>query len=149
LSTSFFVMAVLGPSAVADSLEWRGAMHRRPWPVAVLLLAVIVAVAGCARSPESDPEQLADELAQVKADRDQLAVLVRQLSTTSATLEQYTVNDRQHCLDTLQAVRRRMQQARAALAAGSADTRNAASHLRAASEALGNALDDDCAPATP
>jgi hypothetical protein len=124
-------------------------MHRRPWPMAVLLLAASVAVAGCAKSPESDAEQLAGELAQVKADRDQLAALVRQLSATSATLEQYTVNDRQRCLDTLQAVRRRMLQARVALEAGKADTRSAASHLRAASDALGNALDDDCAPATP
>jgi hypothetical protein len=53
------------------------------------------------RQPTSDTEQLAGELAEVKADRDHLAGLVEQLATTSATLEAYTINDRQGCLKTL------------------------------------------------
>jgi hypothetical protein len=88
-----------------------GAMHRRLGPVAVLLA---VAVAGCGASQEPDTEQLATELAEVKADRDHLAALVKQLATTSATLEAYTINDRQGCLDTLNTVRRRLDNARAA-----------------------------------
>ena len=43
----------------------------------------------------SETEQLDRELAEVKADRDHLAGLVKQLATTSATLEAYTINDRQ------------------------------------------------------
>jgi hypothetical protein len=86
-------------------------------------------------SPEPDTEQLAGELAQVKADRDQLAALVRQLSTTSAALEAYTVNDRQGCLDTLGAVRQRIGNARAALKAGKVDGKKAAFHLSSASKA--------------
>jgi hypothetical protein len=81
---------------------------------------------------------------QVKADRDQLAALVRQLSTTSATLEAYTINDRKGCLDQLKTVRKRIIAARTDLA-----TRNAARHLDSASKGLDDALGGDCAPATP
>ena len=123
-------------------------MHRRPWPVAVLV-AVAVAVAGCARSPTSDTEQLDRELAEVKADRDHLAGLVKQLATTSATLEAYTINDRQGCLKTLRTVHQRINNARTALKAGKAEGKTAAAHLSSASESLDNALDENCAPATP
>ena len=121
-------------------------MKRRSWPVAVLLT---VAVAGCGASPEPDTEQLAGELAEVKADRDHLAALVKQLATTSATLEAHMVNDRQGCLDTLGAVRHQMDNARAALKAGNVDGRDAAIHLSSASEGLDDALHGSCAPATP
>jgi hypothetical protein len=121
-------------------------MNRRPWPVAILLA---VAVAGCGASRTADTEQHAGELEEVKADRDRLAALVKQLATTSATLEAYTINDRQGCLDTLSAVRQRVDNARAALKAGKVNGKDAASHLGVASEGLDDALDGDCAPATP
>jgi hypothetical protein len=123
-------------------------MRRRPWPVAVLL-AVAVTVGGCAGRPTSDTEQLDRELAEVKADRDHLAGLVKQLATTSATLEAYTINDRQGCLKTLRTVRQRINNARTALKAGTAEGKNAAAHLNSASESLDHALDENCAPATP
>jgi hypothetical protein len=121
-----------------------GAMNRRPWMVAVLL-AVAVAATGCGANPAPDTNQLAGELAEVKADRDHLAALVRQLSTTSATLEAYAIYDRQGCLDRLQTVRKRIVAARADLRAGKA----AAPHLDSASKGLDDALGGDCAPATP
>ena len=123
-------------------------MHRRPWPVAVLL-AVAVAVGGCAHSPTSDTGQLDRELAEVKADRDHLAGLVKQLATTSATLEAYTINDRQGCLKTLRRVRQRINNARTALKVGKTEVKTAAAHLSSASESLDDALDENCAPATP
>lgn len=75
--------------------------------------------------------------------------MVRQLSTTSATLEAYTVNDRQGCLGALKAVRRRIAAARAELRAGAAGAATAARHLDSAGRGLDDALDRDCAPATP
>ena len=123
-------------------------MHRRPWPVAILL-AMAVAAGGCARSPTSDTEQLDRELAEVKADRDHLAGLVKQLATTSATLEAYTINDRQGCLKALRTVRQRINNARTALNAGKAEGKTAAAQLSSASEILDDALDENCAPATP
>jgi hypothetical protein len=123
-------------------------MRRRAWSVAVLL-AVAMAVGGCAGRPTSDAEQLAGELAEVKADRDHLAGLVKQLATTSATLEAYTINDRQGCLKTLRTVRQRISNARTALKAGKAEGKNAAAHLDSASESLDDALGENCAPATP
>ena len=119
-------------------------MIRRPWTMPVLL-AVVLAATGCAAKPESDTNQLAGQLAEVKADRDHLAALVRQLSTTSATLEAYTINDRKGCLDQLKTVRKRIIAARADLG-----TRKAAAlHLDSASQGLDDALGGDCAPATP
>jgi hypothetical protein len=127
-----------------------GAMNRRLWPVAVLLaVAVTVGMVGCGGSPKPDTDQLAGELAEVKADRDRLAALVQQLATTSATLEAYTVNDRQGCLDALNTVRQRMDSARAALKAGKVQGKDAAVHLGSASSGLDDALGGDCAPATP
>jgi uncharacterized phage infection (PIP) family protein YhgE len=121
-------------------------MNRRPWPVAILF-AMAVALAGCATEPQPGADQLAGELTQVKADRDHLAAMVKQLAATSATLENYTINDRQGCLDTLRAVVEQVDKTRAALKTGKADAKNAASQLSAASRALNNALDQDCAPA--
>jgi hypothetical protein len=121
-----------------------GAMHRRPWTLAVLLV-VVVAVTGCGAGQASGTDQTAGELAEVKADRDHLAALVRQLSTTSATLEAYTINDRKGCLDQLKTVRKRIIAARADLG-----TRKAAAlQLDSASKGLDDALGGDCAPATP
>ena len=51
-------------------------MHRRPWTLAVLLV-VVVAVTGCGAGQASGSDQTAGELAEVKADRDHLAALVR------------------------------------------------------------------------
>jgi hypothetical protein len=121
-----------------------GAMNRRPWTGAVLLVAAI-AVTGCGAGQASGTDQTAGELAEVKADRDQLAALIRQLSTTSATLEAYTINDRQGCLEQLKTVRKQIIAARANLR-----TRKAAAlHLDSASQGLDDALGGDCAPATP
>jgi hypothetical protein len=114
-----------------------------------VLLAVALAVTGCAASPEPDTNQLAGQLAEVKADRDHLAALVKQLAATSATLEAYTVNDRRGCLDRLKAVRRRIVDARADLRTGNVGGKEAALHLDSASKGLDDALDQDCAPATP
>ena len=122
-------------------------MKRRPWTAAVLL-AVAVAAAGCGTDQEAGSDQLAGELADVKADRDHLAAMVAQLSTSSATLEAYAVNDRQGCLATLKAVRQRLAAARADLRAGNADGKTAA-QLASASRHLDDALDGDCAPAAP
>ena len=77
------------------------------------------------------------------------AGLGKQLATTSATLEAYTINDRQGCLETLRTVRQRISNARAALKAGKAEGKNAAAHLDSASESLDDALGESCAPATP
>jgi len=121
-------------------------MNRRPWPVAILL---IMAVAGCGPEPQLDTDQLAGELAQVKADRDRLAALVKQLADTSATLENYAINDRQGCLDTLRAVGEQLDNTRAALKNGKANAKSAASQLTSTSTALSDALDKDCAPAEP
>jgi hypothetical protein len=99
------------------------------------------------RAPDSD--RLAGELAEVKADRDHLAALVQQLSTTSATLEAYTVNDRQGCLSTLRAVRQRIAAARARLEDGAADGGSAARQLDSAGSGLDAAIRGDCAPAVP
>jgi uncharacterized protein YPO0396 len=125
-------------------------MNRPPWPVATLLaMAVAVAVAGCGTEPQPDTDQLAGELAQLKAERDHLATLVRQLADTSATLESYTINDRQGCLDALSAVAEQIDDTRAALKTGRANAKSAASQLGSASNALDSALDKDCAPAEP
>ena len=118
-------------------------MHRRPWTV--LLLVVVVAVTGCGAGQAPGSDQTAEELAEVKADRDHLAVLVRQLSTTSATLGAYTINDREGCLDKLKTVRKRIIAARADLGT----RKGAALHLDSASRGLDDALGRDCAPATP
>ena len=97
-------------------------MRRRPWPVAVLARHGR-SRGWLRRQPTSDTEQLAGELAEVKADRDHLAGLVKQLATTPATLEAYTINDRQGCLKTLRTVRQRINYARTALKAGKAEAR--------------------------
>ena len=123
-------------------------MNQRPWPAAILL-AMAMAVAGCATEPQPRADQLAGELAEVKADRDHLAALVKQLAATSATLENYTINDRQGCLDTLRAVGEQLDRAGGALKTGNINARNAASEVSSASSALDNALDKDCAPASP
>jgi hypothetical protein len=123
-------------------------MNRRPWTV-VLLLAVAVAVTGCETERAPDSDRLAGELAEVKADRDHLAALVQQLSTTSATLEAYTINDRQGCLGTLKAVRQRIAAARARLGDGAANGGNAARQLDSAGRGLDAAIRGDCAPAVP
>ena len=123
-------------------------MNRRQWMV-MLLVAVVLATTGCAARTEPDPSQLAGQLASVKADRDQLAAMVKQLASTSATLEAYTVNNRQGCLDSLKAVRRRIIDARASLGAGKADSKQVARQLDSASRSLDDAMDKDCAPAAP
>jgi hypothetical protein len=71
------------------------------------------------------------------------------LATTSATLEAYTVKDRQGCLETLSALRQRMDNARAALKVGKVDGKNAASHLSSASEGLDDALAGTAHQPTP
>jgi hypothetical protein len=119
------------------------------WVDVVLLVAVVLATSGCAAKPEPDTNQLAGQLATVKADRDHLAALVNQLATTSATLEAYTINNRQGCLDSLKAARRRIIDARASLGATKVDGKKAARQLDAASRSLDDALEKDCAPATP
>jgi hypothetical protein len=121
-------------------------MNQRPWPVVMLL---VLAVAGCGASPTADTEQRGGELEEVKADRDRLAALVKQLAATSATLEAYTINNRQGCLDRLRALRQRVDNARAALQAGKIDGKEAASHLGVANKGLDRALGGDCAPAAP
>ena len=121
-------------------------MNQRPWPVVMLL---VLAVAGCGASPTADTEQRAGELEEVKADRDRLAALVKQLAATSATLEAYTINNRQGCLDRLRALRQRVDNARAALQAGKIHGKEAASHLGVANKGLDRALGGDCAPAAP
>ena len=125
-------------------------MNRQPWPVAIFLAMVVaVAAAGCGTEPQPDADQLAGELAQVKADREHLAALVKQLADTSATLENYTINDRQGCLETVRAVAEQVDNTRAALKTGKANAKSAASQLGSASNALDSALDKDCAPAEP
>ena len=125
-------------------------MNRQPWPVAIFLaMAMAVAIAGCGTEPQADADQLAGELAHVKADRDHLAALVKQLADTSATLENYTINDRQGCLDALRAVAEQIDTTRAALKTGKANAKSAASQLGSVSNALDGALDKDCAPAEP
>jgi hypothetical protein len=123
-------------------------MNRRPW-TAVLLLAVAITATGCGTERAADGGRLAGELAEARADRDRLAELVRQLSATSATLEAYTVNDRQGCLGSLKAVRRRIAAARARLRDGAADGGNAARQLDSAGRGLDVAIRGDCAPAVP
>ena len=88
----------------------------------------------------SETEQLDRELAEVKADRDHLAGLVKQLATTSATLEAYTINDRQGCLKTQRGVCQQINSACTAMQAGTAEAKNAAAHLSSASESLDHAL---------
>jgi transposase len=124
-------------------------MNRRPWPVAILLAMAVAAVAGCGTEPRPDADQLAGELAEVRADRDHLAALVKRLAATSATLENYTINDRQGGLDTLRAVGEQVDNTRAALKTGKANAKHAASQLGSASNALTNALARHCAPADP
>jgi len=119
-------------------------MHRRPSTVAVLLV-VAIAVTGCGAGQASGTDQTARELAEVKADRDHLAALVKQLSTTSATLEAYTINNRAGCLEQLKTVRKRILAARADLGTPKVTAR----HLDSASKGLNDALGGDCAPATP
>ena len=123
-------------------------MSRRSWTMAVLL-AMLVAITGCAAKTEADTDQLAGQLAAVKADRDRLATMVKQLATTSATLEAYTVNNRRGCLDRLKAVRRRIIDTRTGLRAGKVAGKQAALQLDAATRSLDHALDNDCAPASP
>lgn len=61
----------------------------------------------------------------------------------------YTINNRQGCLDRLRAVRRRVDNTRAALQDGKIDENKAASHLGVANKGLDRALGEDCAPAAP
>jgi hypothetical protein len=124
-------------------------MNRRPWTMAVLLVAVLLATTGCAPKKEPDTNQLAGQLAAVEADRDHLAALVKQLATTSATLEAYAINNRQGCLSSLKAVRRRIIDARASLGDGKVDGKQVALQLDSARRSLDDALDKDCAPAAP
>jgi hypothetical protein len=128
--------------------EKGGGMNRRPWQVAILL-TMAVAVSGCGAEPQPDADQLAGELAEVKTDRDHLAALVKQLAASSATLENYTINDRQGCLDTMRAVAEQLDRTGGALKAGNVNAKNAASEVSSASSTLDNAVDKDCAPATP
>lgn len=114
-----------------------------------MVLLLVLAAAGCGASPTASTEQRPGELEEDKADRDRLAALVQQLAATSATLEAYTINNRQGCLDRLRAVRRRVDNARAALQAGRIDGNKAASHLGVANKGLDTALGEDCAPAAP
>ena len=119
-------------------------MNRRPWTV-VVPLVVVVAVTGCGAGQASGTDQAAGELAEVKADRDHLAALVSQLSTTSATREAYTINGRKGCLHQLKAVRKRIIAARADFG----NRKAAALHLDSASKGLDDALGGDCAPGPP
>jgi hypothetical protein len=113
-------------------------MNRRLWLVAAVLAVIL---AGCGGG-EAGTEQFARELAETKVDRDRLALEARRLGTAAATLEANTVTDRNRCLGTLNVVRRRMENARAALKSG----KDAAVDLDRATKNLDNALDGDCAP---
>jgi hypothetical protein len=123
-------------------------MNRRPWMVAALV-GVAMAAVGCAGDRGPQPEQLAEELSEVKADRDRLATLVRQLTTSGATLEAYTVNNRQGCLRTLRNVRQRLARTHAGLHAGEIDGSDASTQLGQAIRRLDDAATRDCAPAVP
>jgi hypothetical protein len=123
-------------------------MNRRPW-LAAALLGVALAVVGCGGEGGTQREQPAKELTDVKAERDQLATLVRQLTISGATLEAYTVNNRQGCLRTLRTVRQRLIRTRASLQAGKIDSDEATTQLEWAIRRLDDASTGDCAPATP
>jgi hypothetical protein len=123
-------------------------MDRRPWLVAALL-GMVMATAGCGSGRGPEGEQLVKELRDVKTERDQLATVVRQLTVAGATLEAYTVNNRQGCLRRLRTVRQRLARARASLHAGEITRNEAVTELGRAVRRLDGASAGDCAPAAP
>lgn len=118
--------------------------------VIVALVAVALAVAGCASNQrEPGTDQLAADLAEVKAERDRLAAQVRQLSEAGASVEANAVKDRAGCHGTLSAVAQRMLNARDELKAGKIEGEGAKFDLDWALEGMADALDGDCAAASP
>jgi outer membrane murein-binding lipoprotein Lpp len=97
----------------------------------VVLVAVVLVVAGCGGEREAGTDQLAADLAEVKAERDQLAVQVRQLSEAGASVEANAIKDRAGCHGTLSAVAQRMLNARDALKAARSRTKAGTSWRRA------------------
>lgn len=118
-------------------------------PMVVLIVVALVAVAGCGGKAEPGTDQLAADLAEVRAERDRLAVQVRQLSEAGASVEANAVKDRAGCHGTLSAVAQRMLNARDELNAGKIEGEGAKFDLDWALEGMADALDGDCAAASP
>lgn len=77
----------------------------------VFLVIVLVMLVGCGGDKEPGTEQLAAELAEVKAERDRLQAQVRELSAELATVKENAVVDILGCRGNLSAVVQRMNNA--------------------------------------
>jgi outer membrane murein-binding lipoprotein Lpp len=122
--------------------------------VVALFVAVALSVAGCGGNQrEPGTEQLAAELAEVKAESDRLAAQVQQSASAASAVEANAVVDPAGCHGTLTAVTQRMLNARDALRAGKIEDEGgnfgAKGHLDWALEGMSEALDGDCAAAAP
>jgi hypothetical protein len=132
-----------------------GGLFVRRWsarpPTATMVLVLLVVLAGCGGEREAGTEQLAGELAEVKAERDRLAGQVQQLSSEVSDARSNAVVDLNGCHGTLSAVTQRMENARTALKAGKIEDQGgdfgAKGHLDWALEGMGDALNGDCAAA--
>jgi outer membrane murein-binding lipoprotein Lpp len=108
----------------------------------VVALALVM-LAGCAKEPGTD--QLAAELAEVKADRDRLQAQVNTLANEVAALKENAVVDLADCRGTLSAVMARMVNAANDIDAKKYD--DARFNLDWAGEGINDAVEGGCASA--